>query len=191
MTLLHVFLLIVMFLLAATYTFIIKTKDLKHELKKQQTLSLQRMIALTNRLEYLENKCKEYFETMTSHPSQNQKKSIYSIINLGSLHIAAESISYITTQAAESPEHGSPRIKVIHYVDDRFPDTVYCSFPEILQQMGDDFMLINKNQIVNLRMIRRLQGSEFHLKNVNAPFIVSKQNLEEFNKRVDAIMQSM
>lgn len=114
-----------------------------------------------------------------------------SIISLGTLHIASDSISYITTQAAENPEHGTPRIKVIHYTDGRFPDTAYCSFPEILQQTGDDFMLINKNQIVNLRQVRRVQGNELHLENVNTPFSISKQNMEEFTKRIESITQRL
>lgn len=156
-------------------------------LKKQRGVATQFAKNLTQRLEHLEEQCAEVTEKMASQVSKENSKPLHAIINLGNLRIAAESISYITTQAAESPDRGSPRIKVIHYTDGRFPDSVYCSFAEILEQAGEDFMLVNKKQIVNLRQVRRVQGSEFYLENVNTPFTISKQNLEDFNQRFDAI----
>lgn len=173
-----------------TMHFICRTFTLKKDLKKQKGISAQRTKMLVKRIEYLESRLVQLGEEMDSQPKYVVQKEYRTMITVGTLRVAAESISYITTQAAELPKQGNARIKVFHYTDGR-SDMAYGSFAEILTQTGDNFMLINKNQIVNLRQVRRIQGGKCYLENIRSPFIISKQNLEEFIQRFDALSMAV
>lgn len=106
------------------------------------------------------------------------------IIMLGSVKVKCANISYINTQSSEELKHPNPRVKVIHYVDFSKEDSVYSSFNSILQQLPDYFMRINKNQIINLKEVYKIQGGELFLKNVKTPFLISDLKQEELEQRL-------
>ena len=96
-------------------------------------------------------------------------------------------ISYIVSQSFEQVTSGSSRIKVIHYTDTVDTDSVYATFDSILEQLGGNFMLINKNQIVNLLEIDKIQGNELYLKGYREAFLVSDIRREEFDLRISRL----
>ena len=109
------------------------------------------------------------------------------LLNLNNLKIKATSISYIASQVFEIPEGGDSRIKVIHYSDTTKTDSVYSTFDAILEQLSGNFMQINKNQIVNLDKIHKIQGNEIYLAGMSKPFFVSENRKDEFDVRIGKI----
>ena len=109
------------------------------------------------------------------------------LLNLNNLKIKAASISYISSQVFEVAEGGDSRIKVIHYSGTTKTDSVYSTFDAILEQLTGNFMLINKNQIVNLDKIHKVQANEIYLAGVQKPFIVSENRRDEFEVRIGKI----
>ena len=109
------------------------------------------------------------------------------LLNLNNLKIKATSISYIASQVFEIPEGGDSRIKVIHYSGTTKTDSVYSTFDAILEQLSGNFMQINKNQIVNLDKIHKIQGNEIYLSGMSKPFFVSENRKDEFDVRIGKI----
>lgn len=109
------------------------------------------------------------------------------LLNLNNLKIKATSISYIASQVFEIPEGGDSRIKVIHYSGTTKTDSVYSTFDAILEQLSGNFMQINKNQIVNLDKIHKIQGNEIYLAGMSKPFFVSENRKDEFDIRIGKI----
>lgn len=109
------------------------------------------------------------------------------LLNLNNLKIKATSISYIASQVFEIPEGGDSRIKVIHYSGTTKTDSVYSTFDAILEQLSGNFMQINKNQIVNLDKIHKIQGNEIYLAGMSKPFFVSENRKDEFDVRIGKI----
>lgn len=109
------------------------------------------------------------------------------LLNLNNLKIKAVSISYIVSQVFEIPEGGDSRIKVIHYSGTTKTDSVYSTFDAILEQLSGNFMQINKNQIVNLDKIHKIQGNEIYLAGMSKPFFVSENRKDEFDVRIGKI----
>ncbi len=109
------------------------------------------------------------------------------LLNLNNLKIKAVSISYIASQVFEIPEGGDSRIKVIHYSGTTKTDSVYSTFDAILEQLSGNFMQINKNQIVNLDKIHKIQGNEIYLAGMSKPFFVSENRKDEFDVRIGKI----
>ncbi len=109
------------------------------------------------------------------------------LLNLNNLKIKAISISYIASQVFEIPEGGDSRIKVIHYSGTSKTDSVYSTFDAILEQLSGNFMQINKNQIVNLDKIHKIQGNEIYLAGMSKPFFVSENRKDEFDVRIGKI----
>ena len=109
------------------------------------------------------------------------------LLNLNNLKIKAISISYIASQVFEIPEGGDSRIKVIHYSGTTKTDSVYSTFDAILEQLSGNFMQINKNQIVNLDKIHKIQGNEIYLAGMSKPFFVSENRKDEFDVRIGKI----
>lgn len=64
---------------------------------------------------------------------------------------------------------------------------MYATFDSILEQLGGNFMLINKNQIVNLLEIDKIQGNELYLKGYREAFLVSDIRREEFDLRISRL----
>ena len=109
------------------------------------------------------------------------------LLNLNNLKIKATSISYISSQVFEMSEGGDSRIKVIHYSGTTKTDSVYSTFDAILEQLSGNFMQINKNQIVNLDKIHKIQGNEIYLAGMSKPFFVSENRKDEFDVRIGKI----
>lgn len=126
---------------------------------------------------------KELTLTPTSSPVGKQ------LLNIGTLKVKCDHIAYIVPQSLEMGDNGNARIKVIHYTDSSITDSVYSNFDSILEQLSGDFMLINKNQIINLKEIHKIQGFEVYLKNVKNPFYVSESKKEELDIRVARVEQ--
>ncbi len=115
----------------------------------------------------------------TSAPSDTTQ-----LLNIGTLKVRADRIAYIVPQSHEQKGAGDARIKVIHYRDTSLTDSVYSNFDAILAQLPGDFMLINKNQIVNLREVIKVQGMEVFLNGIRTPFYISDQKKDEFDIRM-------
>lgn len=118
-----------------------------------------------------------------------QKESNYTftnsqLINIGTIKIKSDEILYIVSQSYEQVTGGNSRIKVIHYINSAKTDSVYSTFESILEQLSGNFMMINKNQLVNLREIQKIQGNNLYLKNVKTPFIISEIKKEELDIRI-------
>ena len=109
------------------------------------------------------------------------------LLNLNNLKSKAASISYISSQVFEMSEGGDSRIKVIHYMNTTKTDSVYSTFDAILEQLSGNFMQINKNQIVNLDKIHKVQGNEIYLAGMSKPFFISENRKDEFDVRIGKI----
>ena len=106
------------------------------------------------------------------------------LLNVSNLKVNAVSITHISSQTFEQSGSGDSRIKIIHYADQHRTDSVYSSFDSILEQLAGNFMQINKNQIINLDYIHKVQGEEVYLNNVPKPFYVSEGRKPEFDARI-------
>jgi len=106
------------------------------------------------------------------------------LLNVSNLKVNATSITHISSQTFEQSGAGDSRIKIIHYADLQKTDSVYSSFDAILEQLAGNFLQINKNQIINLDYIYKVQGEEIYLKNVSKPFYVSEGRKAEFDMRI-------
>ena len=113
----------------------------------------------------------------------NTEKATSGIAILGPLKIKCDTISYIVSQPFEQPSNNNSRIKIVHYVNSEKTDSVYATFEYILGQLPDYFMLVNKNQIVNLKEVYNVQGNELYLKKLKSSFIISDAKKEEFEQR--------
>ncbi len=110
------------------------------------------------------------------------------LLNISNLKIKASSVLYIASQVFEMPDGGDSRIKVIHYSETAKTDSVYGTFDSILEQLAGNFMLINKNQIINLDQIHKILGNEIFLNGVNKSFFVSDNKKAEFDMRIAKII---
>lgn len=133
---------------------------------------------LTRRIEHVEN------VIIQNERQLNDSRSNSRLINVGTMKVRSNHISYIVSQSFEQITNGSSRIKVIHYIGSTNTDSVYATFDSILEQLGGNFMQINKNQIVNLLEIDKIQGNELYLKNVRDAFVISDAKREEFDERI-------
>lgn len=106
------------------------------------------------------------------------------LLNVSNLKVNASSITHISSQTFEQSGAGDSRVKIIHYADQQKTDSVYSSFDSILEQLAGNFLQINKNQIINLDYIHKVQGEEIYLKNVTKPFYVSEGRKAEFDMRI-------
>ena len=149
-------------------------------LKENQQLK-ERNAEISRRLEHVEN------VVIQNERSQIESRSNTQLINAGSLKVRSDHIAYIASQSFEQITNGSSRIKVIHYTDSANTDSVYATFESILEQLDGNFMMINKNQIVNLLEIDKIQGNELYLKKVREAFIISEARREEFDLRISRL----
>ena len=106
------------------------------------------------------------------------------LLNVSNLKVNASSITHISSQTFEQSGAGDSRIKIIHYADQHKTDSVYSSFDSILEQLAGNFLQINKNQIINLDYIHKVQGEEIYLKTVSKPFYVSEGRKAEFDMKI-------
>lgn len=145
------------------------------------------------RLNQFENDHKQLSSNMeqiliqTKRDNSSVAKPCCTMIDLGTMRVAKESISYISTQSFEFPDQGSPRVKIVHFIDGRLPVMTYSSFSDILNQTAPDFAQINKNQVVNLRRIALVQRNELFLKDIQTSFAISPKMSEELSKQIAQI----
>jgi len=146
---------------------------------------LRRLSDMESRLNALEQQLSVSKEMhIVVNEKEEQSKQL---LNLNNLKIKATSISYISSQVFEMSEGGDSRIKVIHYTGTTKTDSVYSTFDAILEQLSGNFMQINKNQIVNLDKIHKIQGCEIYLSGMTKPFFVSENRKDEFDVRIGKI----
>ena len=148
--------------------------------------------ALTRRLSDMESRLNALEQQLSAskemHIVVNEKEEqSKQLLNLNNLKIKATLISYISSQVFEMSEGGDSRIKVIHYSGTTKTDSVYSTFDAILEQLSGNFMQINKNQIVNLDKIHKVQGCEIYLSGMTKPFFVSENRKDEFDVRIGKI----
>lgn len=148
------------------------------QLKETNIQILEKNAELTRRIEHVEN------VIIQNEHQLNDSRSSSQLINVGTMRVRSNHISYIVSQSFEQITNGSSRIKVIHYIGSTNTDSVYATFDSILEQLGGNFMQINKNQIVNLLEIDKIQGNELYLKNVRDAFVISDAKREEFDERI-------
>lgn len=156
----------------------------KNDSNNDEALS-RRLSDMESRLNALEQQLSVSKEMhIVVNEKEEQSKQL---LNLNNLKIKAASISYIASQVFEIPEGGDSRIKVIHYSGTTKTDSVYSTFDAILEQLSGNFMQINKNQIVNLDKIHKIQGNEIYLAGMSKAFFVSENRKDEFDVRIGKI----
>lgn len=145
---------------------------------------------LQDRIEELEMRICDLEQSVYSSASKEMRivlndkdEDSHQFLNVSNLKVKSTTISYIASQSIEQ-EGGNSRIKVIHYSKSSKIDSVYSTFETILEQLPGCFMQINKNYIVNLGQIHKIQGDEIFLNNVPKPFYVSENRFEEFELRM-------
>lgn len=118
---------------------------------------------------------------LEGHPKPNTMSPVF--VRFGSMLIQADRISYIVSQSFDMPMGGDSRVKVIHYADTEKTDSVYETFDGMMSQLPDYFMLVNKNQLVNLHEISKVDGCTLYLRKVKIPFTISDSKLSDFLSR--------
>lgn len=173
------------FLIAVTFPTIRDfVRGKKNDSNNDEALA-RKISDMESRLNALEQQLSISKETyIVVNEKEEQSKQL---LNLNNLKIKAVSISYIASQVFEIPEGGDSRIKVIHYSGTTKTDSVYSTFDAILEQLSGNFMQINKNQIVNLDKIHKIQGNEIYLAGMSKPFFVSENRKDEFDVRIGKI----
>lgn len=136
---------------------------------------------MSRRLEYLENL------VIQNERQKKENAASTQLINVGTLKVRSNHIAYIVSQSFELITNGNSRIKVIHYTDTPDTDSVYATFDSILEQLNGNFMLINKNQIINLREIDKIQGNDVYLKGFPNAFVISDTHREQFDIRISCL----
>ena len=153
----------------ASISIVQNTKSRKKLRQENADLSTENE-ALRTRLAELENQ-----------PKPNRTEPVF--VRFGSMLIQADRISYIVSQSFDMPSGGDSRVKVIHYTDIEKTDSVYETFDGMMSQLPDYFMLVNKNQLVNLREINKVDGCTLYLRKVRVPFTISESKLPDFLSR--------
>lgn len=180
-----IFLLLYLFVLAVIRLVKGKTKKELTTENAELTRTLERKNVenetLSRRVEHLENLVLEH-ERM-----KNRQTEITPLIHIGPLKIQAEQIAYIVSQSFEQVTSGSSRIKIIHYTYSNSTDFVRITFESLVELLPSNFMMVNKNQLVNLHEIRKIQGNELYLQNVDEPFLISDTRREEFDIRIASL----
>ncbi len=180
------FLTLSIFLIAATFPTIRNFVKGKNNNDDDSRDSVSNRIAdMERRISALEQ---QLYISKEIHILANEKEEpSKQLLNINNLKIKAASISYISSQVFEMAEGGDSRIKVIHYSGATKTDSVYSTFDAILEQLTGNFMQINKNQIVNLDKIHKIQGCEIYLAGIPKPFFVSENRKDEFDVRIGKI----
>lgn len=149
---------------------------------------------LSDEIEQLQKENRQLWEEnqrlLKIEQQTNNKNVDSSIATLGTLKVKCDTISYIVSKKFEDPQCGDSRVKLIHYVDSDKTDSIYSTFDPILQQLPDYFMQINKNQIVNLKEVFKVQGDEVHLKKNKQSFTISDLKQAEFDHRLATILDT-
>ena len=151
---------------------------------EEKTMKI-RVAELEAKVETLEQQLAALQQKETHIVFNEKDASGKQLLNVSNLKVSAMSITHISSQTFEQSGAGDSRIKIIHYADQHRTDSVYSSFDSILEQLAGNFMQINKNQIINLDYIHKVQGEEVYLNNVPKPFYVSEGRKPEFDARIE------
>lgn len=146
--------------------------------KNKELLEENKMLKL--QIDKLENKSDKRAENVIVIKSEANQ-----MVNLNSLKIKAEKILFITSQSFIGKGEGDSRIKIINYINSTKTDSVYSSFDSILEQVTGNFFMINKNQIINLNYVMKVQANEIYLETIKEPFYLSELKKEEFDIRIN------
>ncbi len=150
---------------------------------EEKTMKI-RVAELEAKVETLEQQLAALQQKETHIVFSEKDTSGKQLLNVSNLKVNASSITHISSQTFEQSGSGDSRIKIIHYADQHKTDSVYSSFDSILEQLAGNFLQINKNQIINLDYIHKVQGEEIYLKNVSKPFYVSEGRKPELDARI-------
>lgn len=150
---------------------------------EEKTMKI-RVAELEAKVETLEQQLAALQQKETHIVFSEKDTSGKQLLNVSNLKVNASSITHISSQTFEQSGSGDSRIKIIHYADQHKTDSVYSSFDSILEQLTGNFLQINKNQIINLDYIHKVQGEEIYLKNVSKPFYVSEGRKPELDARI-------
>ncbi|MBO7573014.1 MAG: LytTR family transcriptional regulator DNA-binding domain-containing protein [Bacteroidales bacterium] len=150
---------------------------------EEKTMKI-RVAELEAKVETLEQQLAALQQKETHIVFSDKDTSGKQLLNVSNLKVNASSITHISSQTFEQSGSGDSRIKIIHYADQHKTDSVYSSFDSILEQLAGNFLQINKNQIINLDYIHKVQGEEIYLKNVSKPFYVSEGRKPELDARI-------
>jgi len=151
--------------------------------REEKTMKI-RVAELEAKVETLEQQLAALQQKETHIVLSEKDTSSKQLLNVSNLKVNATSITHISSQTFEQAGAGDSRVKIIHYADQQKTDSVYSSFDAILEQLAGNFLQINKNQIINLDYIHKVQGEEIYLKNVSKPFYVSEGRKTEFDMRI-------
>lgn len=144
----------------------------------------QRISDLETKVEMLEQQLNKEMHIVVNTSDKTQQAK--TMLNVCNIKISAASITHISSQTFEQSGAGDSRIKIIHYDNTTKTDSVYCSFDAILDQISSNFIQINKNQIINLDKLQKVQGDEIYLKGIASPFYISESKKAELAKRTSS-----
>ena len=122
----------------------------------------------------------EELERQTPKQPQLQKPDF---VSFGTMLIQSDHIAYIVSQSFDMPSGGDSRVKVIHYTDTEKKDSVYETFDGMMSQLPDYFMMVNKNQLVNLHEVSKVDGNTLYLRKVRLPLTISDSRMPDFLSR--------
>lgn len=162
---------LLVYTVVASISIVQNTKSRKKLRQENAALSAQNE-ELRTRIEELERQI----------PKQSQlQKSDF--VSFGTMLIQSDHIAYIVSQSFDMPSGGDSRVKVIHYIDTEKTDSVYETFDGMMSQLPDYFMMVNKNQLVNLHEVTKVDGNTLYLRKVRLPFTISDSRLPDFLSR--------
>lgn len=181
----YMFLLLLVFSIACLFVLLFKIirKHFKSKSRDELEHDLHEMKVQN---EELEQQISSLTQALDKKSEIIKQKAVQdnTLINIGTLQVKVANILYIVSQSFEQIEGGNSRIKIIHYINSDKCDSVYSTFENITEQLPSFFMMINKNQLVNLNKISKIQGLSIHLEGIKEPFYISETKKEEFNKRM-------
>lgn len=181
----YMFLLLLVFSIVCLFAFLFKVIR-KHFKAKSRNELEQELHEIKAHNEELEQQISSLTQALDkkNEPIKHKETQDGTLIHIGTIQIKVVNILYIVSQSFEQLEGGNSRIKVIHYINSDKCDSVYSTFENIIEQLPSTFMMINKNQLINLNKISKIQGLSLHLEGIKEPFYISETKKEEFNKRM-------
>ena len=126
-------------------------------------------------------------EEETSVPSHLPVSPIQVVkmVSIGNIQVNLRNITYIESSNKKGEDLTSDsRKKIIHYANSTRTDTVAATFNEIANQVKDDYLIqVNKQVMVNLMYIQKLDGINLYLQGVDTIFVVSEKYMKQLNER--------
>lgn len=149
----------------------------------QNTKSKKRLRQENAELSAQNEELRTRIEELERHAPKQQQLQKPDFVSFGTMLIQSDHIGYIVSQSFDMPSGGDSRVKVIHYTDTEKTDSVYETFDGMMSQLPDYFMMVNKNQLVNLHEVSKVDGNRLYLRKVRLPFTISDSRLPDFLSR--------